>query len=78
MDWKKQSLIALILTIGVELIILLIGMSITSIHCKPGSPCPTAFELNIPFVYYTFIPLFLIILLILYFIDKFKRGTSKK
>ena len=80
MKLKKQILIALILTIILELILFLYEYMKGGALCKMCDPtliacpsCPTGFDFAITSVGLTIIPLFLIILLILYLIDKFKR-----
>lgn len=81
---KKKLLIAFIITLILELILLIYGSINWRVLCKMCDPtlidcppCPTGFGYAIRVVGLTFIPLFLIILLIEWIIEKIKNKRKK-
>ena len=76
MNWKRNILIAFGITIVLELILYAITLKYFNVGplCKMGGPCPSPTILSNLLQYLiTGIPIFLIALLILYFIEKIRK-----
>lgn len=80
MNLKKRVLIALIITAVLELILVIYGSKNWTYLCKMCDPaltacppCPSGFSYAIRVAGFSSIPLFLVVLLIVYLVDRFKK-----
>jgi hypothetical protein len=71
----KSIWISILITLGLQILLTLIGSFFMGIQCKEGSPCPSNFEMSLGFFPYTF-PAILLIVIFLYYLINFARNKT--